>query len=612
MDEFQVLVDVYDADRILITSSNPFRDKELIKMLPGASYDLKEHRWFAPLTWPVCLQLRGIFGNRLLIGDKLIEWAQNERATRVDPAIKSRLAFALDDNDHSPEAEVIRSWHSVRTARLYPYQESGVKFLYTAGRALLCDEPGTGKTPMAIHTLKLAWAMGNNPFPIIVVAPNNMTITWQKEFATWWPELIVSIIKGSAAKRREIIDTPAHAYIINYEGLRAHTRLQAYPGVRLKRCIECDGTLADIPANSQARCEWCKKELNRREWKSIIVDEAHRMKNPKAKQTMACWALRSPFTEYIYCLTGTAIANAPHDMWPALHMIAREEWPSRSKYIDRYCLLTYNVFGGMNIIGIRYDTKDEFFMAIDPRMRRMPKEAVLPFLPRKTYSTRYVEMSTKQTRAYKQMENDLIALLEEGLTVAVNPLTQLTRLMQFASAYAEMDDQGEVKLSMPSNKVDALVEILEELGDEPVVVFAQSRQLIELAAKKLTELKITYGMIVGGQTPDEREWNKTQFQSGKFRAILCTIAAGGIGITLTRAATAIFMQRSWSMVDNSQAEDRVHRIGSEIHDKVTIVDIISMGTVEERQRIVLGNKLERLEEVMRDRETLRRVLGAKV
>ena len=265
----------------------------------------------------------------------------------------------------------------------------------------------------------------------------------------------------------------------------------------------------------------------------------------------------------------------------------------------------------MTIIGLKPETKDEFFLSVDPRMRRMPKEAVLPFLPKKTYTTRYVEMSQKQERAYRQMENDLIALLDDSVTVAVNPLTQLTRLTQFASAFAEMNENGEVKLTAPSNKIDALVEILEELDGEPAVVFAQSRQLIELAAKKLDDLKISYGMIVGGQTPDERELAKNEFQAGRRRVILCTIAAGGIGITLTRSATAIFLQRSWSMVDNSQAEDRVHRIGSEIHDKITIVDVVSVGTVEERQRVVLGNKLERLEEVMRDRETLRRVLGQK-
>jgi len=608
MDDFNVLVDVYDGERILITSSNPFRDKELIKMLPGASYSLKEHRWFAPLTWPVCLQLRGIFGNRLVIGDKLRDWAIEERANRVDPAIALRLA-----------------WDAEGDADLYPFQRAGVKFLGYAKRALLCDEMGTGKTVQTIRALADVVRNGDNPFPAIVVAPNNMTLTWKAEFEKWFPGVKVNVIKGGPEQCKKLIADPAHVYVINYEKLRTYSRLQAFPGVRLRRCIKCDGTLPDVPANAPSRCQWCKKALNEKMWTSVIIDEAHKMKNPKAFQTMACWALRTPATEYVYCLTGTAIANAPHDLWPALHMIAKEEWPSRTKYIDRYCLTSFNPFGGMNIIGIRHDTKDEFFMAVDPRMRRMPKEAVLPFLPKKTYTTRYVEMSPKQTKAYNQMESDLIALLDgdgevgSGVTVAVNPLTQLTRLMQFASAYAEMNENGEVRLSVPSNKVDALVEILEELDGEPVVVFAQSRQLIELAAKKLDDLAksktntmdVSYGLIVGGQTPDEREWNKTQFQNGQFRVILCTIAAGGIGITLTRAATAVFLQRSWSMVDNSQAEDRVHRIGSEVHDKVTIVDIVSIGTVEERQRLVLGQKLERLEEVMRDRETLKRILGAK-
>ena len=144
--------------------------------------------------------------------------------------------------------------------------------------------------------------------------------------------------------------------------------------------------------------------------------------------------------------------------------------------------------------------------------------------------------------------------------------------------------------------------------DEPAVVFAQSRQLIELAAKRLDKEKISYTMIVGGQSADEREASKTSFQDGKVRVILCTIAAGGIGITLTRAGTAIFLQRSWSMVDNAQAEDRVHRIGSEIHDKINIIDILSIGTLEERQRLVLSTKEERLEEVLRDRDTLARLL----
>lgn len=590
-----VIVEVHDATRVEITSEQPFRDKELIKQIPGASYDIHAHRWFAPLTWAACRQLRGIFGDRLEVGPNLQAWAWEERQTRVDPALALRTAWDAEGDED-----------------LYPFQRAGVQFLTFAQRALLCDEMGTGKTVQTIRTLANVVRNGGNPFPAIVVCPNNMTLTWKKEFEQWWPGIKVQVVRGSAAKRREqIMADDTHVWVVNFEGLRAHSRLAPYGSVRLKRCHICDPNLPDTKANAQSKCEHCKKELNFETWKTVIVDEAHRMKDPKAKQTRACWALRTAGTEYVYGLTGTAIANAPTDVWPILHMISKDEWPSRNRYIDRYCLASWNVFGGMTVVGLKDEMKGEFFDIVDPRMRRMPKEAVLPFLPKKTYSERYVDMTPAQAKAYRQMEDGLIAMLGDGIAVAMNPLVQLTRLTQFASAYAEINDEGEVKLADPSCKVDGLMDILEDMGDEPAVVFAQSRQLIELARLRCERAGITYGMIVGGQTPEEREYEKMQFQDGKVRVILCTIAAGGIGITLTRAATAIFLQRSWSMVDNLQAEDRVHRIGSEIHDKVEIIDIIATGTLEERQRLVLGTKEDRLEEVMRDKDTLARLLGIK-
>lgn len=591
-----VNVDVHDARRIVITSDQPFRDKELFKQIPGASYSIADHQWYAPLTWASCLQLRGVFGDRLIVGQSLTDWAWNERQVRVDPATSLRAA-----------------WDTTGDEDLYPFQRAGVAFLTFARKALLCDEMGTGKTVQTIRTLKNIEAQGESPFPAIVVCPNNMTLTWQKEFKMWWPEVKTTVIRGSAKKRIEQMnEADTQVWIINYEGLRSHSRLASYGSIRLKRCHVCDATLPDTKAYSQSKCEHCKKELNEHPWTTVIVDEAHRMKDPKAKQTRACWALRTSETRFAFALTGTAIANAPTDLWPALHLISADEWPSRSKYIDRYCLASFNVFGGMTVVGLKDEMKDEYFNIVDPRMRRMPKEAVLPFLPKKTYSERYVEMTPKQASAYRQMEDGLIAMLGDGIAVAMNPLVQLTRMTQFASAYAEVNDQGEVVLADPSCKVDALVDILADMGEEPAVVFAQSRQLIGLAEARLAKLGISYGLIVGGQSPEEREFQKTQFQEGRIRVILCTIAAGGIGITLTRSATAIFMQRSWSMVDNLQAEDRVHRIGSEIHDKIEIIDIIASGTLEERQRLVLATKEDRLEEIMRDKNTMELLLGVDV
>lgn len=90
---------------------------------------------------------------------------------------------------------------------------------------------------------------------------------------------------------------------------------------------------------------------------------------------------------------------------------------------------------------------------------------------------------------------------------------------------------------------------------------------------------------------------------------MCTISAGSVGVTLTRADTLVFLQRSWSIIDNTQAEDRIHRIGAEKHENITIIDLISQDTFEEEQFDVLEQKKERAEEVLRDRDFLRRLLG---
>ena len=112
-----VTIEVYDPPsggsptHIEIISEQPFRDKPLIVLLPGAKYNIAQHRWLAPLTWAACRQLRGIFGDRLVIGPKLEAWAWEERNSRVGPAMALRAAWDIEDDD-SPEAEVLKSWRS--------------------------------------------------------------------------------------------------------------------------------------------------------------------------------------------------------------------------------------------------------------------------------------------------------------------------------------------------------------------------------------------------------------------------------------------------------------------------------------------------------------------
>ena len=575
-----------DPSRILFVSDYLLRDKDILMMVPGMSYRTRDQVFVAPCSWGTCQSARGIFGDRLEVGPKLAQWATNEWETRVKPSMDLRQATSADGDE-----------------RLYDYQRAGVQWLKFSRRGVLGDDMGTGKTVQSITALRELQLAGEDVGPALVVAPNNMLLTWKKELAKWFPEATAAVIKGTKAKREKIIAEGADFFIINWEGVRGHSRLAPYGSVRLKRCVVCNPSLENIPYNAQSRCESCPASLNKIGFRTLVLDEAHRMKDPKAKQSRAVKALATEETEFIFALTGTPIADGPQDFWPALNMVAPEDWPARVPFIDRYCLTYLNPWAGqMDVMGLKLDTQSEFYRILDPRFRRMPKDLVLPFLPKKTYSTRYVEMTPKQAKAYETMAEQMVAMTDGGPIIALDNLSKLTRLSQFASAMAEVDENGDVKLTEPSNKVDALVELLEELGQEPAVVFSESRQVIELAAARLTKLGITYTMIVGGQTPDQREKAKDDFQAGKVRTILCTIKAAKEGITLTRAGTAIFLTRSWSPVDNKQAEDRVHRIGSEIHDKVNIIGIEAIGTVEEGQREALEVKAIMFEEIVRDRQ----------
>jgi SNF2 family DNA or RNA helicase len=261
----------------------------------------------------------------------------------------------------------------------------------------------------------------------------------------------------------------------------------------------------------------------------------------------------------------------------------------------------------MEIVGVKPQMADEFHQIIGSRMIRRTKDIVLPYLPEKVYQTRYAPMDSKQAKAYKQMTDHMMAQIDDGLIAATNPLTLMTRLSQFASSYAELDPNGDVHLSDPSNKLDALMEIVAEAAGQPIVVFAQSKQLIDLAAKRLKKAGIEYGRITGDDSVQARQDDIDRFQRGELPVMLATLAAGGVGITLTAARVAVFLQRSWSMVDNKQAEDRIHRPGAENHDSIEIIDIVSKGTIEEYRAEKLAEKEDRLQEVVRD-DVLRAML----
>ena len=570
-----------------------WRFKELCKSIPGSKWDPKEQQWRVPTSWATCLALRSTFREDLVIGPRLAEWAGKEVATRITPANELRELEVIEDGFNED---------------LFPHQRAGVKFLAIARRALLADEPGLGKTAQAIRALKELQDRGEDVFPALIVCPNTLKKNWKREFERWWPGVDVEVIKGSATQRRKIFENEADVYVINWESLRSHSRLSGYGSIALAKCTECGGHDERVSEN---RCEVHLRELNHIDFKAVVADEIHRSKEPKSKQTRALWAATGD-ADIRFALTGTPIANNVLDMWSILHWLSPDEWPSKTRWIDRMINTMMNAFGGMMVLGVKPHMEQEFYAAINPRMRRMLKKKVLPWLPEMMFERKDVEMSTKQKKAYEQMRDLMIAELEEGESVtAPSPLTQTIRLLQFASSFAEMsvdETTGESKVTLigPSCKVDAVMDDIKngDFGDDSVAVCAVSRQLIDLLSAEMTKEKIPHGLITGAQSEDERQQAVDDFQAGKIKWILFTAQAGGVGITLTAARRLIMLQRPWSLVDHKQALDRVHRIGSEIHDSIIISDYVTEGTIEERVIQVLETKADNFEQIVRDKAQL--------
>lgn len=612
----------------IIRISTQYSEKELVKLIPGSRWDSSEKIWTVPLSWVACVQLRGVFGATLEVGPELTRWSIVEFESRIRPVMERRSLIDVHPSDDTT------TWLT-KMITPYDYQVCGAHFLRTAGSALLNDDMGIGKTMQALA------ALTPEHLPALVICPNSVKRSWERHADLYHQVATPYVVSGGAAGRRKIIEKastdPTAIVIINIEAVRLLSRLAPYGSTRLARCRQCDPRYGDESLTT-TRCEVHRKELNGFGFKTVILDECHRIKEPASKQTRAVWAVgHDPSVTTRWALTGTAISNHIGDLWSIMHFIAPNEYPNKSKYVDRYALQAWNHFGGLDIVGINPTTRDEFFKILDARYRRTPKALVLSQLPPKIRSTRWVDMVPKQRKAYEELDRRQTTIMDDGTPLTVHDnLLKNTRMLQLASSYADVEWvevpqvsnkdrcecremglvehtlfcrrrwQCKVTLADPSPKVDALVEILEEVGDKPIVVAAQSSQLIGIAARRLEKLRIPFGRIVGEVSEYDRHLAIQRFRGGALQVMLMTIDAGSEGVDgLQYSDTLVVLQRSWKMLANLQLDARLDRIGSNVHSAVHIIEVVTRDSIEETRLYPrLTEKFERLEEIQRDRARL--------
>lgn len=603
-----VKVNIYEGDptKLVIRQGDfEWRYKELIASTPTASW--RKDKFLLSLSWPTALALQSNLGQHLEVGQDVLDWMNEYYNKRILPSYNLRSVIGSDEGYEF----------------LYPHQKVDVKFIEKSRRMIIANDVGSGKSISSVAGLRnIKENLGEEVFPLLIVAPNSTKIGWGREFEKAWPGRKVHILSGTATQRKKIFkdfdEQDGEVLILNWEQVRHHSRLLAYGGTALKRCTDCGGLDENVKATA---CEAHDKELNFIDFNSVIGDEIHRISDPSTKIARS-FKSATGNAEFRIGLSGTPINNTPDQLYSALNWLYPEAYPSKVKFIDRFCILTPSQWGPPIISGIRPDREQEFFSSIDPILRRMPKEVILPFLPPVVRTRRDVEMGTKQAKAYKQMQEKMIAELDDGdFTFTTSALVKDMRLLQFSSAYATVDyedildttgpfplvigQKEKLTLSDPSCKIDAFMDDLPDFGDSSVVVFAQHKQLINLLSARMTKAGIEHGLITGDQDTKERQAYMDSFQAGNLKYILVTIQAGGTGITLTRADTMVFLQRSYNMIDNVQAEGRSNRIGSEIHDQINIIDYVTKDSADDGVIEAIDRKIGNLQFILRDADTIR-------
>ena len=442
------------------------------------------------------------------------------------------------------------------------------------GYALFFDM-GAGKTCTAINILRHKCYNENRLLKTLVLCPPVVRENWRREFLTHStiPGDKIHVLDGSSKKRLEKFQQNDGIFITNYESLIMKDLFKAFHNWRPEM---------------------------------LIADESHKLKSPKSKRTKAAISL-ADVSKYKLLLTGTPILNTGMDIWSQFRILDGGQTFDKNFYAFR---AKWFVDKNAGMPRQQYFPKwvpipgmeESFNKKIYQKASRVLKKDCLE-LPPLVRERVEVEMSPEQMRMYKAMEKDFIAYLDGKACVASIALTKVLRLQQIVSGFFT-DDAGENHCFETNPRLNALKDILEGISsDHKIVVWATFRASYGPISNICDRLGIEYVTLYGGMSDKERQKAIDSFQGDKkVRVVIANQAAGGTGVGLTSASYSVYFSRSFNLEHDSQSEARNYRGGSEIHEKVTRIDLVAPGTIDETILDALSRKENIANNILKLRE----------
>jgi superfamily II DNA or RNA helicase len=482
-------------------------------------------------------------------------WQKNVSETHADGAISRYLIFSLYSDARfkltlSPELETWRQNVLTPTPApkalpelLRPYQRRGVEWMHhlcdVGCHGLLADEMGLGKTLQVISLLATRPVKNR---PSLIVCPASVVPVWREEIAKFFPQLVVDVLKSGHDFTTHKDDGEV-VWLASYTQLRKHRAL-----------------------------------LDKVEFGYAVLDEGQFIKNPDAKVTQTCFAVRA---DHRIVLSGTPLENRQLDLWSIFRFLLPGLLGSRASFessltVDRAATLT------------------RLRAQLAPFILRRTKTEVATELPPKVEMELLCPLTDVQRAEYARICSEGLTRLGDDVGAAMREksfgfLALLTRLRQTCCdpdmlpwLKAPLSDSGKISLL-----VEKLVEIVS--SGHKVVIFSQFVMLLDRVREALaTNFPELPRYELTGMTLDRQKPVQSFQAANGAAAMLVSLKAAGTGITLHAADYVFLLDPWWNPAVEAQAVDRVHRIGQK--STVFVYRMITAGTIEERIQALKASK----------------------
>lgn len=426
---------------------------------------------------------------------------------------------------------------------------------------LLADEPGLGKTAQALLAAKAA-----NAYPLLVVVPNVVKMNWAREAALWTPNHPATVVYGDG----DTIDGFADIIVVNYEVLDRHVGWLGELGLR-----------------------------------GMVVDEAHYIKNKKSQRSQNVLQLSERIrtrtaNPLLMALTGTPLINDIEDFTAIWQFLG---WIDGTKPLGE-------LMGALEETGLT--PADRGFSpaaraaVINRGIVRRRKVDVAADLPARRVADVPVEIDDEAGRSIRAAEQSLarrlVARYERALETRAtrdagdgidHALVRQVAARERASKTSKKSDEnvftmmrriGQAKAGLAA---DYAAQLARSAGK--VVFFAKHIDVMDTAEETFAKRGIRYASIRGDQTDSARQKNIDAFiNDPDVAVVVCSLTAAGVGINLQVASNMVLAELSWTDAEQTQAIDRVHRIGQE--EPVTAWRIIAAQTLDTRIAELIDSK----------------------